>query len=367
MRRRAAISSSTRSLADRPDCTLLAVLDRTATAMGGRELRRWLHRPLRDRRRASSCALQAIGALIDAGDCTKPCANCCAHVGDVERILARVALRSARPRDLAQLRDALGALPALRDCSPAIDAPLLQRLARAGAARTRTIHALLARAIVEAPPAMLRDGGVIAAGYDAELDELQRISEHSDQYLLDLEARERERSGIANLRLGYNRVQGYYIEISRSQADRVPADYHRRQTVKNAERYITPELKEFEDKVLGARERALAREKRAVRRAARSADRPARRAAGDAPRRSPRSTCSRTSPSAPSTLRLARRRSSPTSRCIEISGGRHPVVEQFIDEPFVPNDLHAATTSAACWSSPARTWAASRRTCARPR
>src|SRR5262249_56105880 len=124
----------------------------------------------------------------------------------------------------------------------------------------RELRALGRGAIVEQPPPILREGGVIALGYDADLDELKRISEHSDQYLLDLEARERERSGIANLRLGYNRVQGYYIEINRSLADRVPTDYHRRQTVKNSERYITPELKEFEDKVLSARDRALPRE-----------------------------------------------------------------------------------------------------------
>jgi DNA mismatch repair protein MutS len=123
------------------------------------------------------------------------------------------------------------------------------------------VHALLTAAVVATPPALLRDGGVFATGYDADLDELRRISEHSDEALLDLEARERERTGFANLRFGYNRVQGYYIEVSRSQADQVPADWVRRQTVKNAERYITTELKSFEDKVLGARDRALARER----------------------------------------------------------------------------------------------------------
>ena len=140
-----------------------------------------------------------------------------------------------------------------------------------------------------------------------ELDELKRISEHSDQYLLDLEARERERSGIANLRLGYNRVQGYYIEINRSLADKVPTDYHRRQTVKNAERYITPELKEFEDKVLGARDRALGARETALRRAARSADRATRPNCRRRRRRSPRSTCSRISPNARSRCATRRR------------------------------------------------------------
>jgi DNA mismatch repair protein MutS len=322
------------SLADRPDCTVAAVLDRTATAMGGRELRRWLHRPLRDRR-TIELRLQGIGTLIDKG-LHGPLHDVLAHVGDVERGLARIALKTARPRDLAQLREALARLPDLQRLLAGLDSPALVDLA-ARAGTYPDIHALLARAIVEQPPPILREGGVIAIGYDAELDELKRISEHSDQYLLDLEARERQRSGIANLRLGYNRVSGYYIEINRSLADRVPPDYHRRQTVKNSERYITPELKEFEDKVLSARDRALAREKQLYdelldQLIARLTELQATAAAlagldvlANLAERAV-------------TLRYTAPQLTDDP-VVEISEGRHPVVEQFIDQPFVPNDL----------------------------
>ncbi|HJY42011.1 MAG TPA: DNA mismatch repair protein MutS, partial [Steroidobacteraceae bacterium] len=322
------------SLADRPDCTLAAVLDRTATAMGGRELRRWLHRPLRDRRPVE-LRLQAIGALIDKG-LHGDLHDVLAHVGDVERGLARVALKTARPRDLAQLREALARLPELQRLLAGIDSPGLADLATRAGTYPDT-HALLVRAIVEQPPPILREGGVIALGYDAELDELKRISEHSDQYLLDLEARERQRSGIANLRLGYNRVQGYYIEINRSLADRVPPDYHRRQTVKNSERYITPELKEFEDKVLSARDRALAREKvlydglldQLIGRLAELQATAAALAALDVLANLAERAV---------TLRYTAPELTDEP-VVEISEGRHPVVEQFIDRPFVPNDL----------------------------
>ena len=283
----------------------------------------------------SSCACRRIGTLIDKG-LHGPLHDLLAHVGDVERGLARVALKTARPRDLAQLREALARLPDLQRLLAGLDSPALLDLAtRAGT--YPDIHALLVRAIVEQPPPILREGGVIAIGYDAELDELQRISEHSDQYLLDLEARERERSGIANLRLGYNRVQGYYIEINRSLADRVPPDYHRRQTVKNAERYITPELKEFEDKVLSARDRALAREKQLydelldqlIGRLAELQATAAALAALDVLANLAERAV---------TLRYTAPQLTDEP-VVEISEGRHPVVEQFIDQPFVPNDL----------------------------
>ena len=322
------------SMSDRPESTVAAVLDHTATAMGGRELRRWLHRPLRDRR-PIELRLQAIGALIDLAQ-HAALHDLLRHVGDIERGLARVALKSARPRDLAQLRDALALLPALQDLLAPIDSPLLQQLAQQAGTHPEVLS-LLARAIVESPPALLRDGGVIASGYDSEFDELKRISEHSDQYLLDLEARERERTGIATLRLGYNRVQGYFIEVNRSLADRVPADYHRRQTVKNAERYITPELKQFEDKVLGARDRALAREKqlydelldRLIERLASLQSSAAALASLDVLANLAERAV---------TLRYVAPELSdePVIRIIE---GRHPVVERFIEQPFVPNDL----------------------------
>jgi DNA mismatch repair protein MutS len=323
------------SLADRPECTLAGVLDHTATAMGGRELRRWIHRPLRTRAVLEQ-RLHAIATLINSRR-NEPIAELLRHVGDIERGLARVALKSARPRDLAQLRDALGRLPELQALLSDQDSPLLQTLTRTAGTHP-DVHGLLVRAIIESPPSILREGGVIAAGFDGELDELRQISEHSDQFLLDLENRERERTGISTLKLGYNRVQGYFIEISNSHAARVPVEYVRRQTVRNAERYITPELKSFEDKVLGARDKALAREKelydslldQLIAHLAALQNTAASLAELDV-------VCN-----------LAERAVSlnyvqpelSDDAVIEIHAGRHPVVERFIDQGFVPNDLN---------------------------
>jgi DNA mismatch repair protein MutS len=243
----------------RSEHTLLGILDSTITPMGGRMLRRWLHRPLRDQN-VLRHRHQAVQTLIDhgAGDALRSAFR---GLGDVERILARVALRSARPRDLSTLRDALAALPGLRTQLAALDSPSLRALADTMGEHDASAT-LLAAAIIEHPPALLRDGGVIAEGYDAELDDLRTLSSRADQFLVDLEARERAASGIANLKVGYNRVHGYYIEISKGQAERAPTHYTRRQTLSNAERYITEELKQFEDKVLSARERSLLRERR---------------------------------------------------------------------------------------------------------
>ena len=238
--------------------TLAAVMDHTATAMGSRCLRRWINRPLRDQavlRERHHC----VGSLVD-NRAYSGLHNVLRNAGDMERILARVALRSARPRDLAQLRIALGLLPELRTILENIDSPLLHIL-RQEIGIYPELHALLLKAIIENPPMLTRDGGVIAAGYDAELDQLRTLRENAGQYLLDLEMRERARSGISTLKVSYNRVHGYYIEITRAQAERIPADYQRRQTLKGAERYITPELKDFEDQVLSSNERSLAREK----------------------------------------------------------------------------------------------------------
>ena len=240
---------------------------------------------------------------------------------------------SARSRGL---RDALGALPELQRVLSGVDSPLLEQLARESGRPPGGARAARP-AVVPTPPALLRDGGVIAPGYDADLDELRRISEHSDEALLELEARERERTGFANLRFGYNRVQGYYIEVSRSQADQVPTDWVRRQTVKNAERYITTELKSFEDRVLGARDRALARERelyealldRLIEALPRLQSTAAAVAALD--------VLSNLAERALA-LRLTRPQLLDESR-ITIRGGRHPVVEQHLDGPFVPNDL----------------------------
>ncbi|MGD7478084.1 DNA mismatch repair protein MutS, partial [Ralstonia pseudosolanacearum] len=182
-------------------------------------------------------------------------------LSDVERITGRLALLSARPRDLSSLRDTLARLPEVRDQLPQSDDAQLLGDLHAALAIPEDAHALLQRAVMAEPAAMVRDGGVIARGYDADLDELRDISENCGQFLVDLEARERERTGIANLRVEYNRVHGFYIEVTNGQAAKVPDDYRRRQTLKNAERYITPELKAFEDKALSAQDRALSREK----------------------------------------------------------------------------------------------------------
>jgi DNA mismatch repair protein MutS len=322
------------SLSGRPDCTLAGVLDRTATPMGARELRRWIGRPLRDdaplRRR-----LHAVRMLVDGGR-TGELHEALRGIGDVERILARVALKSARPRDLAQLRTALSLLPGVAACVARHDSPLL---AEAGAALGGHphLHALLAAAIVESPPHFLRDGGVIAPGHDAELDELRRISTDTQGWLLELEARERARTGLASLKLAYNRVSGFYIELNRRDADNAPPDYVRRQTVKNAERFLTPELKTFEDKVLGARDRSLAREKELYERLLEAllANLPALQATA---RALALVDVLATLAERAVTLRLSEPELVAEPR-LAIVGGRHPVVESFLDGPFVPNDL----------------------------
>jgi DNA mismatch repair protein MutS len=257
-------------------------------------------------------------------------------IGDVERILSRVALRSARPRDLKQLCGALERIPSLRKTIEAADSPLLQSLRERIGTHLRE-RELLQKAIVDNPPMLVRDGGVIASGYDDELDDLRAIAGNADQYLVDLESREKSRTGISTLKVGYNRVHGYYIEISKGQADKAPVDYVRRQTLKGAERYITPELKEFEDKVLSARERALNREKllyeslldRLVEVLGELQSTARALAELDvllcfAERAEALALCRPEIADAP---------------CIEIRGGRHLVVEQVIDTPFVANDL----------------------------
>ena len=239
--------------------SLAGVLDRTATAMGSRLLKRWLGRPLRDRdtvRRRQ----QFIGARIASGP-EPGTADLLRTVGDLERILARVAIRSARPRDLDQLRTALGAFPAIRERIDSLDGPLASDLA----SRIDDFAGLrehLEAAVVEAPPISVRDGGVIAPGFDPELDRLRAIGDDAAGFIAELEARERTRTGLPGLKVGFNRVHGYYIEISRASADRVPVEYVRRQTLKSVERYLSAELKEFENQALGARERSLALERR---------------------------------------------------------------------------------------------------------
>jgi DNA mismatch repair protein MutS len=314
--------------------TLLGVLDSTITPMGARALRRWLHRPLRDqvtlrRRHQSLVALIESGVLGALRDQLRA-------IGDLERILGRVALRSARPRDLATLRDGLAAAPSLGEVLAKLDSPLLHELLEHLGEHQDTVH-LLQAAIVERPPALLREGGAIADGYDAELDELRQLSTHADQYLVELETRERTATGIATLKVGYNRVHGYYIEFGKAQSDKAPAHYTRRQTTKNAERYITEELKAFEDKVLSAKERALMRERALYE------------GILDAliEKLSPLKQAAQVLAELDVLAALAERAdalnwSRPQlvdDACIAIEGGRHPVVEAVRTEPFEPNDL----------------------------
>ena len=315
------------------ESTLISVLDNTASSMGGRLLRRWLQRPLRDhevlRQRYQCIASLSEGQLhVELHDTLN-------GIADIERILARIALKSARPRDLAGLRDSLGLLPGLQAKLAASDNPLLLQLSEQIGFHPE-IHALLVQAIKEEPPVLIRDGGVLAAGFDATLDELRELSEHGDRLLVDMESRERERSGIANLKIRYNRVHGFYIEVSRLQADRVPDDYQRRQTLKAVERYSTPELKEHESKVLSARERALALEKSLY-------NELLERLAGSL---EVLGQCADGLSELDVLANFAERSLTLNLSCpaldtrpgISIEKGRHLVVENILDEPFIPND-----------------------------
>ncbi|WP_295390014.1 DNA mismatch repair protein MutS [uncultured Thiodictyon sp.] len=324
----------TESLSGHPEHTLAGVLDHTATAMGSRLLRRWLARPLRDQA-AVRARHQALAALLDTAAGT-PLRELLSGIGDLERILARVALNTARPRDLAALRDSFALCPDLGTRLAAIDDPLLNDL-QAQIGEHPDLVDLLGRAILPQPPMLIRDGGVIAPGYDAELDQLRTLSTDADQFLLDLETRERERTGIAALKVGYNRVHGYYIELGRARADQVPPDFVRRQTLKGVERYITPELKRFEDEILGSRERALAREKALYEGLLATL----RDALG------PLQLGAAAIAELDVLVNLALRAQAldwarpqfTQEPLIEIADGRHPVVERVLDRPFVANGL----------------------------
>ncbi len=239
--------------------TLASVMDNCATPMGSRLLRRWLHRPLRDQQHLQA-RLNSVHTLLSAFGNMTALHDVLSSIGDVERILARVALRSARPRDLVQLGHALAQLPQVQAQLAPLAAEHLQHLSTQIQAFPEQ-QALLQAALKDNPAQLIRDGGVIADGFDEDLDELRGLSANAGAYLVALETRERERTGLNSLKVGFNKVHGYYIEMSRAQAEKAPEDYQRRQTLKNTERYITPELKGFEEKVLSANERALAREK----------------------------------------------------------------------------------------------------------
>ncbi|MEL7535949.1 MAG: DNA mismatch repair protein MutS [Pseudomonadota bacterium] len=323
-----------KSLAGDDARTLAGVLDTCATTMGARELRRWLARPLRDHD-----ALRARYRVIEAlhrTSLTESLRAALDGIGDLERILSRVALRSARPRDLGQLGAGLSAIPTLRRALETSGEDELAALA-GDLGEHIELADLLTRALVESPPLVLRDGSVIADGFDAELDELRALSSGAGDELAAFETNERERTGIRTLKVGYNRVHGYYIEISKGQADAAPVEYTRRQTLKAAERYITPELKTFEDRVLGARERALTREKalyEALLDTLNDALAPLSASAAALARLDVLSTLAERA----ATLRYVQ----PTlvdEPCIAIDDGRHPVVEQFLDAPFTANDV----------------------------
>ena len=318
----------------RREHTLVGILDRCLTPMGARLLRRWLARPLRDhvelRRRQDAIESVRNLALME------PLREALTPLGDVERMLGRLALGSARPRDLSGLRDALGACPAIAGIAEQGTPSALIEWAQALRGLDDT-HALLLRAIVAEPPVIMRDGGAIAPGFDAELDELRALSAGADEYLVDLERREREATGISNLRVAYNKVHGFYLEVTRSHLDRVPPRWSRRQTLKGAERYITEELKTYEDKVLGSRERALMRERGLYEEliATLQTQLDTLRAAADALAHLDVVAALADGAERWNWVRPAL----CAERVLKIENGRHPVVEIVRREPFEPNDL----------------------------
>ncbi len=326
-----------RTLSGGQDNTLLAVMDSTRTAMGSRLLARWLNRPSRIHA-VVRARHHAVAALAE---CHGRLRGIVARVGDLERVLTRIAMRTAPPRDLVRLREALAVLPELRTAVAGIDSPRIAELS----ARIGTFDsacALLGQALLEAPAAVLREGGVIADGYDPELDRLRALSRDSSNFLRELEQREQQRTAIDALKVGYNRVHGYYIELPRSRADAAPADYIRRQTLKNSERYITPELKRFEDEALSATSRALARERLLFEGLfdALAPDLPALRCTAEA--------CAEIDVLACFAERAEALGLYPPQLTdqpgISIRGGRHLVVERSIEETFVANDLELDDT-----------------------
>ena len=317
-----------------PENTLFEVLDTSATTMASRLLRRWLNRPLQhlptlQARQQSIAALQHNYLYEVLHGHLK-------QIGDMERILTRVALRSARPRDLTRLHQSLAILPQLATTLANPSTAHLGDLAAAAEPMPELVH-LLGSAVKENPPVVIRDGGVIADGYDSQLDELRALNTNAGDFLLELEEREKVRSGISTLKVGYNRVHGYYIEISRGQSDNAPVDYIRRQTLKNAERFITPELKEFEDKALSAKSRSLAREKYLYEQLLEQLNESL----------AALQNCAAAISEIDVLTTLAERAHS-LNFCqpnltlepgISIQGGRHPVVEKVSSDPFVANDL----------------------------
>ena len=314
--------------------TIVAVLDKTQGPMGSRLLARWLHRPLTDVEQLRQ-RQHAIQSLLDNYSFEELQAAL-RPVGDMQRILSRVALRSARPRDLSRLGDSLTQLPSLTTACASLQSPLLTALLLQ-LGEFPHLQDLLATALVDNPPMVLREGGVIKTGFDPELDELRAISTNASDLLLELEQQERAATGISTLKVGYNRVHGYYIEISRGQADKAPAHYTRRQTLKNAERYITPELKVFEEKALGSQAKALIREKKLYEDLLETLNAELQELQQSA------AACAELDVLA----NLAERALTLDLCCpqftlesgLMIDAGRHLVVEQVSAEPFIANDL----------------------------
>jgi len=323
------------SLSGEDTHTLRHVMDHTRTAMGSRLLHRWLHTPVRDHAVLAKRHDSIAALLAENGDAALQ--ETLQGMGDIERILARIGLGTARPRDLSGLRNALGRLPAIKALLASTDNVHLGAL-HAQINDHAGVRDLLQRAIVDVPPLVVRDGGVIASSYHEELDELRSLGRDHRRFLEELEAGERRRTGITALKVGFNKVHGYYIEVSRAQAGNVPDDYIRRQTLKNNERYITPELKSFEEKILASRERALALEKQLY-------DALLEQLLGHL-------AALQTSVEAIAELdvlaNFAERARSLNLRApeltdapgIKIHQGRHPVVEACRDDAFIPNDLH---------------------------
>jgi len=315
------------------DHTLFATLNRCATAMGSRLLKHWLNAPLRDKQQVEA-RHQAVLELMHAhvvGSLQAPLKA----VGDLQRAVTRIALRRASPRDLSRVRQALSQIPELQHALTQTTATLLAQV-RDNLPDLTEITALLERAVVDAPPATIRDGGFIAEGFDADLDELLRINTDANTFLAELEARERERTGISTLKVGYNRVHGYYIETSKAATGQMPAEYVRRQTLKNAERFITPELKAFEDKALTAKSRALAREKQLWEGLLDTLNEQAQALAQTATAIAQLDVLACYAERAES-LKLICPELTDTPG-FNIEDGRHVVVEQISDQPFIAND-----------------------------
>ncbi len=322
----------TQNLSGGSENTLASILDFCVTPMGSRMLKRWLHAPLRNIKILTN-RQQAIQALQSSGDALQPLLR---QIGDLERVLARLALRTARPRDLARMRHAFQHYQDIHSIIEQLDAPYLQDIKRR-IGLFDELQLLLEQSIVESPPVLVRDGGVIATGYNAELDEWRALADGASDYLEKLEIREREKLGIESLKVGFNGVHGYFIQVSRGQSHLVPIHYVRRQTLKNAERYIIPELKEYEDKVLTSKGKALAIEKSLYDQLFDML--------------LPHLAALQTSAEALAELdvlnNLAERADTLQYCCpqmtekagIQIVAGRHPVVEQVLSEPFIANPL----------------------------